>query len=477
LIVGGGAAGCAAAWSLRRFPEKFEVQLWEKETVAGGQATSENIDKVNSFINDGVQGGPYSYRNTLALHKILGFEPQPVNMKISFGKGESNWTNYSKTKLVEDLQSDIKRFGTVLKWINRFEIFFVFLPIHRVLSMCRFSDDFINLMLLPLVALFFGTGNQTPYVSSAMIARVFLDPDLRIFDYDPELLLSQQPEMFSFQKLSNIYEKLSESMENSIFLGRCVETVNRSADNGIEVVDDKGKTEIFDRIIYACDAETVIKITTDISWLEKKILGSVKYFDDVTVTHTDEEYMKKYYDIDFENRKDQYLIKTDVNNRKKIEMSFNLSFYQPQLQAKEPKIFQTIFLNENESAEWTKGEIKKEEIVLEKWWHQMSHGWTHYAFFVPFQRLIQGKYNSYIAGSYTLVNTHEIATISGFAAAAALGAPYPFPDDPLAKKQFDTFCNISHGRTYTGNFNILMKTLSFFVYTILFLLAGVVFIF
>lgn len=110
-IIGGGAAGIAAAWSLHRFPDQFEVQLWEKEKVAGGQATSENIAKVNSFINDGVQGGPYSYRNTLALHKILGFEPHPVNMKISFGKGESNWTNYSKTKLVEDLASDIKRFG------------------------------------------------------------------------------------------------------------------------------------------------------------------------------------------------------------------------------------------------------------------------------------------------------------------------------------------------------------------------------
>lgn len=332
-------------------------------------------------------------------------------------------------------------------------------------------------MLLPLVALFFGTGNQTPYVSSAMIARVFLDPDLRIFDYDPELLLSQQPEMFSFQKLSDIYQKLSNSMPNSIFLGRCAKTVNRSAQGGIEIIDEQGNSELFDHIIYACDTETVAKITTDISWMEKKILESVTYFDDVTVTHTDEDYIRKYYDIDFENRKDQYLIKTDFNNRKKIEMSFNLSFYQPQLQGKEPKIFQTIFLNKNESSEWTKDEIKKDDVVLEKWWHQMSHAWTHYAFFVPFQRILQGRKNSYIAGSYTLVNTHEIATISGFAAAAALGAPYPFADDPLAKKQFDTFCTISHGRTYTGNHNLIMKMLAFFVYSILFLLAGVVFMF
>lgn len=48
-------------------------------------------------------------------------------------------------------------------------------------------------MVLPLVALFFGTGNQTPSVAAAVIARVFLDPDLRLFDYCPKRLLNSVP--------------------------------------------------------------------------------------------------------------------------------------------------------------------------------------------------------------------------------------------------------------------------------------------
>ena len=48
-------------------------------------------------------------------------------------------------------------------------------------------------MVYPLVALFFGTGNQTPKVSAAIIARVFRDPSLALFEYDPESLLSQTP--------------------------------------------------------------------------------------------------------------------------------------------------------------------------------------------------------------------------------------------------------------------------------------------
>ncbi len=95
----------------------------------------------------------------------------------------------------------IKRFGKVLKWVKRFELVFIFVPISRLLKLMRFSDEFRNFMVFPLTALFFGTGNQTPSVSSAIIARVFLDPDLKLFDYDPDFLLSQQPEMLLFRSI------------------------------------------------------------------------------------------------------------------------------------------------------------------------------------------------------------------------------------------------------------------------------------
>jgi hypothetical protein len=63
----------------------------------------------------------------------------------------------------------------------------------QVLKWFRFSEEFRNLMVFPLVALFFGTGNQTPNVAAAVIARVFLDPDLRLFDYCPDRLLNSVP--------------------------------------------------------------------------------------------------------------------------------------------------------------------------------------------------------------------------------------------------------------------------------------------
>jgi predicted NAD/FAD-binding protein len=69
-VIGAGAAGSSCAWLLGKHPDLFEVDLWEKTNVAGGVATAVKINDKGLFINDGVQGGSYSYRNTLLLHKV-----------------------------------------------------------------------------------------------------------------------------------------------------------------------------------------------------------------------------------------------------------------------------------------------------------------------------------------------------------------------------------------------------------------------
>lgn len=186
--------------------------------------------------------------------------------------------------------------------------------------------------------------------------------------------------------------------------------------------------------------------------MERRVLGNVSYFNDVTITHEDTSYMQKHYEIDME-RNDQYFVRIDANEPDKIDMSFNLSNYQPQLiefNQKQPSksrrnIWQTIFLDDRRASEWSRDEIDKEKILLEKWWRQMAHTWRHFAFTVPFMRFLQGKKHTWYAGSYTLFNTHEMAVISGFAVAVRLGAKYPFTYDHLATKQFYQYLKFSHG--------------------------------
>ena len=83
-------------------------------------------------------------------------------------------------------------------------------------------------------------------------------------------------------------------------------------------------------------------------------------------------------------------------------------------------------------------------MLLVKWWRQFSHEASHFRSVVPFVRLAQSR-STLFAGAWTLVNTHEVAVVSGLAAAQRLGADYPFADDALAAAQFDMYLRLAHG--------------------------------
>lgn len=83
-IVGAGASGMAAAYALSRHPDRFQVTVYDKQNVAGGMATSLEIDANAygaSYINDGVQGCSPVFANTLRMFRMLGFEASEVGMQ------------------------------------------------------------------------------------------------------------------------------------------------------------------------------------------------------------------------------------------------------------------------------------------------------------------------------------------------------------------------------------------------------------
>ncbi len=88
---------------------------------------------------------------------------------------------------------------------------------------------------------------------------MFLDPDLRLFDYDPQSLLSQSPRMFAFGSLKEIYEKITASLHAKVEKNRPVARVSRNS-HGVVVTDTKGVTVEFDDIVLACSAEACLKV-------------------------------------------------------------------------------------------------------------------------------------------------------------------------------------------------------------------------
>lgn len=95
---------------------------------------------------------------------------------------------------------------------------------------------------------------------------------------------------------------------------------------------------------------------------------------------------------------------------------------------------------------------------------QLCHSYTHYLFVIPFLFLLNStpllslfRRASRIkfAGSWTLVNAHEVAVLSGTAAAYSLGASYPkeLEEDSFALLCFRCYLGLIWGRWYSKGSN------------------------
>ncbi|TKY87974.1 hypothetical protein EX895_003070 [Sporisorium graminicola] len=549
IVVGAGASGMSACHAFARSPHEFDVTLYDKQCSLGGSATSYQLPDPakykSQYINDGVQGASPVFYNTFKVFEhVLGFKAQEVGMQISFGKGkESFWSNVFPSELVEKYAKDIKKFGTTLKTIKRFEVLFAVIPVHRMLKMFGFSDEFGERMVYPLVALFFGTGNDTKHISSAILERVFLDPSMRLFEFSEDSLLASVPTMMAFPELARVYaaweDEVTKNGNVRVETSREVIEIQRNTKEArkrggnilitsrrvdkdgkpLTTGDEEERVEVFDELILACDADTSLKILSkSATWKERKILGSIVYRWDITTTHNDYDYMCKHYQMTYDsqynakNRDDKetmesfefaeknwkplYLIKMYEDDPSLIEMSFDLTNYQPQFSGSGPTgpqdkgarspasapprerqgprgkqgdsqekelsqlpssnpedlkdppvedhVFQTIFLNKELSQKWTRDEITKDKVILEKWWKQQSHRWTHYAYVVPWLWLINGANHTNYCGGWTLVNMQEVAIVSGYAAAVAIGAKYPFEEDKECARLFHLYNALAH---------------------------------
>ncbi|KAL8826790.1 MAG: hypothetical protein Q9170_007270 [Blastenia crenularia] len=527
VIIGGGAAGMSAAATLAQHPTKFNVTILERMSVVGGQATSIPLDENRygtSWMNDGVQGGSPAFKHTLHFFQQYGHKEKEVKLQVSFGQGkDSFWTNAFPSQLVDQFSGDIKKFGKVLKLIKYTMPVLGLIPIRIMLRMFFFSKDFGDKMVFPLIALFLGTGNQTANVSCAILERLFDDPNMKLWDYDSETLLPNLPLMVTFPKLESFYADWAADLKSKGVTIRTntdvISILSRNSKTGIVLQtahfnpEDKKRdgdglgmqnknapatTETYDELIMcvlADDAKKLLGKTAN--WKERFVLGGAKFFDDITITHSDSDYFQKNYETRFSEElcakpkskqqeeqiafaknestgpdneaggyRPMYYTHSYKEDMHKIEMAFDCTNYQHQFRQDpsdppaphkspvpyENHVFQSIFLDKTNSHLWTIDQIDESKIIERKWWHQLGHRWQHYVRVVPNMMFINrpgSATHTTFAGSWTLVNMHEMACVSGIAAAYRLGAEYEVFDD-FAEDLLRKYLLISHGVRYKG---------------------------
>lgn len=508
LIVGAGAAGMSTAYHLSQHPEKFNVTLIDAVDYCGGQAFSIPIDKDRhgaSWCNQGVQGGSYIFHHTVTMFARQGFHADPCNLHVSFGKDETFWTNVFPTELLKKHAAEVRRLAAVLKIMRWFEIFFALLPLRLVFKLFLFSEDFINTIALPMTALFLGTGNETPRVPAIMFERLCTAPTYGMwYPGDKNTVVNNKPPMIVFPKFTDFYDTWRRDLESRGVKVRLstelTQVVSRESRPGGVLVKLKPRTpapdghnpnggdlnapemeERYDELVLCCLADTAKKVLGKSgSWAEKKVLGSAKFSDDITITHYDADYMKKHYEnfyrddlavsnikgTDYTDRlrsgkeefRPMYYIKMYPEDKSKLEMCFDCTNYQSQFPEKVPfeqHVFQTIFLNKDRDGHlWSDKEIDESKIIRKDWWHQLCHSYTHYLFVVPWLMFLNAKRHTRFAASWTLVNAHEVAVMSGIAAAVSLGATYPedLENDKFAFLCFRLYYLLTYGKWYSRNY-------------------------
>ena len=257
-------------------------------------------------------------------------------------------------------------------------------------------------------------------------------------DYDPDTLLPNLPKMVTFPKLHEFYKDWQADLENKgvkfrfetdveEILDRNDETVTiksrRKQVDGVNktsgITDDHSSVEQFDELVLCVLADDALKLLgRTASWQEKFVLGGAKFYDDITITHSDSKYFQKHYETEFKEElcakptskqqeeqiafakgekdmdgskagfRPMYYTKSYAEDPKKIEMSFDASNYQHQLRkAADPgsgenleHVYQTIFLDKNNKHLWTIDEIDENKIICRKWWHQLGHRKFYYLF-------------------------------------------------------------------------------------------------
>ena len=417
-------------------------------------------------MNDGVQGGSPIFRHTCNFFEQYGHSAQEVKLQVGFGKGsESFWTNVFPSTLIEQFSSDIKKFGKVLKIIKWTMPVLGLVPIRIMLRLFFFNKEFGNKMVYPLIALFLGTGNQTPNVACAILERLFDDPNMKLWNYDSSTLLPNLPQMITFPKLEDFYQDWRDDLRlkgvEIRLQTNVTKIVERSSKKGVTLQirpidpnanDRKGEytgppetLEHFDELIMAVLADAAKDLLGETAtWREKFVLGGAAFYDDITITHSDSDYFSKNFETTFKEelcgkpaskaQEDQiafakgeargqdneppgyrpmYYTHSYPEDPKKIEMAFDCTNYQHQFRmdhnAEAPPIphdrhvFQSIFLDKQNSHLWTWDQIDQDKIIEKKWWHQLGHRWQHYVRVVPGMMFINGKNRTQFAGSWTLV--------------------------------------------------------------------------
>ncbi len=292
-VVGGGISGLSAAWLLAR---SHEVTLFERDARLGGHANTIDVpgsDGATLAVDTGfIVFNEATYPNFCALlaHLDVPSLRTEMSFSVSLDGGQLEYSGTNLAGLFAQRRNILRpRFWSMLQDLLRFYrqaprdaagLDDGSVSLGDYLRAGRYGQAFLDDHLLPMASAIWSApcAEILSYPASAFI---------RFHDNHGLLKLAGRPAWRTVVGGSRAYvEKLREDFDGTAWTGAEVTLVRRTGDGAVIRLAD-GHLQRFDHVVMATHADDTLRLLDDASDLERSVLASFRYSENVAVLHSD----------------------------------------------------------------------------------------------------------------------------------------------------------------------------------------------
>ncbi len=408
-VIGSGISGSSAAMMLSR---QHDVTVFEKNAVAGGHTATVDIDydgKAISVDTGFIVYNEATYPKLTKLFAELDVKTHESNMSFSMSldNGGLEWCGDTISTIFAQKRNIMRpSFLRMLAEIMRFNRICLLDRTNGHLKACsigdylnwrRFSRDFADNYLMPMAAAIWSTPTDRMLEFPA-------ERFVNFFDNHRLINIRQHAWRTVSGGSRNYLDKLLSPLGANVKLNCGVSHIRRHAGH-VDITDEQGRQYRFDHVIMACHSDQSLKILSDATPQEQKLLSAVGWQANRIVLHRDPSLMpvrKKVWAAW------NYLKSSSESGDKDVAVTYWMNRLQG-IDAGRP-LFVTLNPDREPDPRLVFGEYSYDHPQFDA---DSFHAQDEL-------KSIQGRNNTFFAGAWTGYGFHEDGLSSGLAAADAI---------------------------------------------------------
>lgn len=294
-VIGSGISGLVSAYLLS---DRYEVSLFEANDYLGGHTNTVSVDiKNRSYAIDTgfIVFNKKTYPHFCDLIDKLNIPIQLSEMSFSYRSHHDNfeYNGHSLNTLFSDRRNLFKpsfyRFIKEIMFFNRdAKNFLATLPnknitIKEFLERRQYTKQFKQCYLIPMMSAIWSKNQDDTLNCSAYSIFQFYDNHglLDVYNRPPWYVIANGSKSY--------IPSLVNPLKERIYLNTKIETIEREADK--VVLKSGSKTFTFDSVVIAAHSDQALGMLAKPTDEEKKILSAIKYTQNETILHTDDQIM------------------------------------------------------------------------------------------------------------------------------------------------------------------------------------------